>query len=96
MCWTPAWTPLHSATKCLGPPADLRRDHGRLVARARLIGFPAGAAIFAHIAARLQQTGRPARQAASVVLFDVDEHTGAFGGAKAYFEDRTPAAGSTG
>ncbi len=46
----------------------------------------AGAAIFAHIAARLQQTA--GQWAGSVVLlFDVDEHTGAFGGAKAYFED---------
>lgn len=45
----------------------------------------AGAAIFAHIAARLQ--GDTGGFAGSVVLlFDVDEHTGGFGGAKAYFE----------
>jgi succinyl-diaminopimelate desuccinylase len=45
----------------------------------------AGAAIFAHIAARLQDTA--AGFGGSVVLlFDVDEHTGGFGGAKAYFE----------
>lgn len=45
----------------------------------------AGAAIFAHVAARLRQS---ADQWAGrvVLLFDVDEHTGAFGGAKAYFE----------
>jgi succinyl-diaminopimelate desuccinylase len=49
----------------------------------------AGAAIFAHVAARLQRTA--ARWSGSVVLlFDVDEHTGAFGGAKAYFEDPPP------
>jgi succinyl-diaminopimelate desuccinylase len=47
-----------------------------------------GAAIFAHVASRLQQTA--GRWCGSVVLlFDVDEHTGAFGGAKAYFEDGT-------
>ena len=46
----------------------------------------AGAAIFAHIAARLQQTAGQ-WVGGVVLLFDVDEHTGAFGGAKAYFED---------
>jgi succinyl-diaminopimelate desuccinylase len=45
----------------------------------------AGAAIFAHIAARLRDT--PGGFGGTVVLlFDVDEHTGGFGGAKAYFE----------
>ena len=49
----------------------------------------AGAAIFAHVAARLQCTA--ARWSGSVVLlFDVDEHTGAFGGAKAFFEHAPP------
>lgn len=45
----------------------------------------AGAAIFAHVAARLLQVSN---QLAGnlVLLFDVDEHTGHFGGAKAYFE----------
>jgi succinyl-diaminopimelate desuccinylase len=48
----------------------------------------AGAAIFAHIAARLQHTAE--QWCGSVVLlFDVDEHTGAFGGAKAYFQDES-------
>jgi succinyl-diaminopimelate desuccinylase len=43
-----------------------------------------GAAIFAHVAARLRRAART--WAGSVVLlFDVDEHTGAFGGAKAFF-----------
>jgi len=46
----------------------------------------AGAAIFAHIVARLKSAG--SRWAGSVVLLlDVDEHTGAFGGAKAFFEE---------
>ncbi|MGI5292695.1 M20 family metallopeptidase [Nonomuraea polychroma] len=45
----------------------------------------AGAAIFAHIAARLSDAAG-AWRGSVVLLFDVDEHTGAFGGAKAYFE----------
>ena len=45
----------------------------------------AGAAIFAHVAARLRDM--PGGFGGSVVLlYDVDEHTGGFGGAKAYFE----------
>ena len=45
----------------------------------------AAAAIFAHVAARLR--GMTGGFGGSVVLlFDVDEHTGGFGGAKAYFE----------
>ncbi|WP_246264927.1 M20 family metallopeptidase [Acrocarpospora pleiomorpha] len=45
----------------------------------------AGAAIFAHIVARLRQSADQWRGTV-VLLFDVDEHTGSFGGAKAYFE----------
>jgi succinyl-diaminopimelate desuccinylase len=42
-----------------------------------------GASIFAHVAARLAH----ARLAGSLtLLFDLDEHTGGFGGARAYFE----------
>src|SRR6266568_9367155 len=49
----------------------------------------AGAVIFAHLAARLADAA--SGWAGSVVLlFDVDEHTGAFGGAKAYFEHARP------
>jgi succinyl-diaminopimelate desuccinylase len=45
-----------------------------------------GAAIFAHVLARLK--GAADRWAGSVaLLLDVDEHTGAFGGAKAFFEE---------
>jgi len=48
----------------------------------------AGAAIFAHVAVRLARAAQ--RWAGSVVLlFDVDEHTGVFGGAKAYFDAAT-------
>lgn len=45
----------------------------------------AGAAIFAHVAARLQDM-QGGFGGSVVLLFDVDEHTGGFGGAKAYFE----------
>jgi succinyl-diaminopimelate desuccinylase len=46
----------------------------------------AGAAIFAHVLARLKSAA--SRWAGSVVLLlDVDEHTGGFGGARAFFED---------
>jgi succinyl-diaminopimelate desuccinylase len=46
----------------------------------------AGAAIFAHILARLKSDA--GRWTGSVVLLlDVDEHTGEFGGAKAFFEE---------
>jgi succinyl-diaminopimelate desuccinylase len=45
----------------------------------------AGAAIFAHVVARLQRAATQLNGSV-VLLFDVDEHTGAFGGAKAYFE----------
>ncbi|HUY45500.1 MAG TPA: M20/M25/M40 family metallo-hydrolase [Streptosporangiaceae bacterium] len=51
----------------------------------------AGAAIFAHVAARLQDS-KGGFSGSVVLLFDVDEHTGGFGGARAYFEG-TGAAG---
>jgi succinyl-diaminopimelate desuccinylase len=44
-----------------------------------------GAAIFAHVAARLYASV-PQLHGTVVLLFDVDEHTGRFGGAKAFFE----------
>ena len=43
-----------------------------------------GAAIFAHVAARLLPVSQLA--GSLVLLFDVDEHTGGFGGARAYFD----------
>lgn len=44
-----------------------------------------GAAIFAHLAARLRDVAGGLR-GSLVLLFDVDEHTGGFGGARSYFE----------
>ena len=44
-----------------------------------------GAAIFAHVAVRLRDMAG-GFGGNVVLLFDVDEHTGGFGGAKAYFE----------
>lgn len=46
----------------------------------------AGAAIFAHIAARFDACTERMR-GTLVLLFDVEEHTGSFGGARAYFEE---------
>ena len=54
----------------------------------------AGAAIFAHIAARLRDMAG-GFGGSVVLLYDVDEHTGGFGGAKAYFENAGAPAGST-
>jgi succinyl-diaminopimelate desuccinylase len=52
----------------------------------------AGAAIFAHVAVRLRDTAG-GFGGSVVLLFDVDEHTGGFGGAKAYFERAGPVDG---
>jgi succinyl-diaminopimelate desuccinylase len=52
----------------------------------------AGAAIFAHVAARLRDKAG-GFGGSVVLLFDVDEHTGSFGGAKAYFEHAGPVDG---
>ncbi|MFC4561584.1 M20 family metallopeptidase [Nocardiopsis mangrovi] len=52
--------------------------HGRGAADSK-----SGAAVFAHIAATLNRTRDFAGRL--VLLFDVDEHTGGFGGARAYF-----------
>lgn len=52
----------------------------------------AGAAIFAHVAARLCDSA-DGFGGSVVLLFDVDEHTGGFGGAKAYFEHAGPVDG---
>ena len=52
----------------------------------------AGAAIFAHVAARLRDTAG-GFGGSVVLLFDVDQHTGGFGGAKAYFEHAGPVDG---
>jgi len=68
----------------LYPPTSGKIADGRLHGRGSG-DSKAGAAIFAQIAARLLPVGR--QLAGSLVLpFDVDEHTGGFGGARAYFE----------
>ena len=67
------------------PPRDLVRIPSRG-------GIDAYGPIFAHIAARLQD-GAGGFGGSVVMLFDVDEHTGGFGGAKAYFEDAGAARG---
>jgi succinyl-diaminopimelate desuccinylase len=56
--------------------------HGRGTADSK-----AGASIFAHVAARLHASASRLHGTV-VLLFDVDEHTGRFGGAKAFFEER--------
>ncbi|GIF20505.1 succinyl-diaminopimelate desuccinylase [Actinoplanes tereljensis] len=49
-------------------------------------------AVFCHIAARVLE-GRDRLAGTLVLLFDLDEHTGGFGGAKAYFESAEKPAG---
>lgn len=70
-----AWT--HPPTSAI---IEDRWLHGRGSADSK-----SGAAIFCHIAARLAAT-RDQWRGTLVLLFDVDEHTGGFGGAKRYFE----------
>ncbi|WP_245642457.1 M20 family metallopeptidase [Nonomuraea candida] len=66
------------------PPTSATIDGGWLHGRGAA-DSKAGAAIFAHVAARLREAAR-SWCGSVVLLFDVDEHTGAFGGARAYFE----------
>jgi succinyl-diaminopimelate desuccinylase len=64
------------------PPLSGRVDQGWLHGRGSS-DSKTGASIFAHVTARLAQ----ARLCGSLtLLFDLDEHTGGFGGARAYFE----------
>jgi len=76
--------PFGDETAWTYPPTSGLIDSGWLHGRGAC-DSKAGAAIFAHIAARLL----PARDQLAgslVLLFDVDEHTGGFGGARAYFD----------
>ncbi|WP_194838587.1 M20 family metallopeptidase [Nocardia sp. XZ_19_369] len=66
------------------PPTDPVIDDGWLYGRGSS-DSKSGAAIFCHLAARLNQI-RDQLAGRLVLLFDVDEHTGQFGGARAYFE----------
>jgi succinyl-diaminopimelate desuccinylase len=76
--------PFGDETAWSRPPLSGDIDGGWLYGRGSA-DSKAGAAVFAHVAARL--AARPGDWTGSVtLLFDVDEHTGGFGGAKAYFE----------
>lgn len=66
------------------PPTSAVVDDGWLWGRGSA-DSKSGAAIFCHIAARLA-TMTSRLRGTLVLLFDVDEHTGGFGGAKRYFE----------
>src|SRR5262249_11419552 len=66
------------------PPASGKITGGWLHGRGSS-DSKAGAAIFAHVAARLVPV-RGQLAGSLVLLFDADEHTGRFGGARAYFE----------
>jgi len=86
MCWMPAWTPQPFGDEAAWTYSPLSGEiadgwlHGRGSSDSK-----AGAAIFAHVAARLRDLAE-GFGGSVVLLFDVDEHTGGFGGAKAYFE----------
>jgi succinyl-diaminopimelate desuccinylase len=64
------------------PPLSGQIDQGWLHGRGSS-DSKTGASIFAHVAARL---ARAELAGNLTLLFDVDEHTGGFGGARAYFE----------
>lgn len=66
------------------PPTSAAIDDGWLYGRGSA-DSKSGAAIFCHIAARLAAITDQFR-GSLVLLFDVDEHTGGFGGARRYFE----------
>ena len=89
----PAWTPPRSEMRRHGPIPRPRGEiadgwlHGRGSSDSK-----AGAAISADVAARLRETAG-GFGGSVVLLFDVDEHTGGFGGAKAYFEHAGPVDG---
>jgi succinyl-diaminopimelate desuccinylase len=66
------------------PPTSAATVDGWLYGRGSA-DSKSGAAIFCHIATRLAAIADQLH-GSLVLLFDVDEHTGAFGGAKRYFE----------
>jgi Peptidase family M20/M25/M40 len=85
-CWTPALdtAPFGDEAAWTHPPTSGQIAGGWLHGRGSS-DSKAGAAIFAHVAAWLRDTAGGVGGSV-VLLFDVDEHTGGFGGAKAYFE----------
>jgi succinyl-diaminopimelate desuccinylase len=66
------------------PPTSAVIDDGWLYGRGSA-DSKSGAAVFSHIAARLA-AATDQLYGTLVLLFDVDEHTGGFGGARRYFE----------
>jgi succinyl-diaminopimelate desuccinylase len=74
--------PFGDETAWTHPPLSGRIDQGWLHGRGSS-DSKTGASIFAHIAARLAKADLAGSLA---LLFDLDEHTGGFGGARAYFE----------
>lgn len=73
------------------PPASAIVEDGWLHGRGSA-DSKAGVAIFCHVAARLAAR-RDRLHGTLTLLFDLDEHTGGFGGAKAYFAGRAAPAG---
>ena len=84
-CRMPAWTRPRSATRRHGPTPRRPGRSPRVAAWPRIIRFQGGGRDLRP--RRRPAAGHGGRLRGSVVLlFDVDEHTGGFGGAKAYFE----------
>lgn len=73
------------------PPTSATITHGWLFGRGSA-DSKTGAAIFCHIAAHIAAVADQMR-GTLVLLFDVDEHTGSFGGAKTYFTATPDVAG---
>jgi succinyl-diaminopimelate desuccinylase len=76
--------PFGDETAWTQPPTSPVIDDGWLYGRGSA-DSKAAAAIFCHLAARLAGV-RDTLRGRLVLLFDLDEHTGGFGGAKRYFE----------
>ncbi|MFY1585393.1 M20 family metallopeptidase [Micromonospora sp. WMMD734] len=72
-------------------PTSAASDGGWLYGRGAA-DSKAAVAVFSHIGVRLAAV-RDRLRGSVVLLFDVDEHTGVFGGAKTYFRDAPPIAG---
>ena len=74
--------PFGDETAWTYPPLSARIDEGWLHGRGSS-DSKTGASIFAHIATRIAHSELAGTL---TLLFDLDEHTGGFGGARAYFE----------
>jgi hypothetical protein len=69
------------------PPTSGQVDAGWLHGRGSA-DSKAGVALFAHLLADLAQADRRGMAGTLGVLFDLDEHSGGFGGARAFFGQR--------